>query len=160
MTAKPGLLDVNVLIALMDPAHQFHACAHSWFKAHRRRGWATCPITENGCLRIMSSPGYPFPGLTVERVRGILTELVGVEGHQFWPDSLSLLAVNRREGDRVETKRFDLSLASPKHVTDLYLLSLAIENRGCLVTFDRTIPIQAITGFQAGDIEVLPAEEV
>jgi hypothetical protein len=43
----------------------------------------TCPITENGCLRIMSSPGYPFPGLTVKGVREILSELVNVEGHRF-----------------------------------------------------------------------------
>jgi len=145
MTAKPGLLDINVLIALIDPAHQFHASAHTWFKSHRSHGWATCPITENGCLRIMSNPGYPFPGLTVEHVRGILAELVRVEGHRFWPDSLSFL----------EPKRFDLTQTGPKYLTDLYLLSLAISNRGCLITFDRTIPIQTITGFQPDDMEVL-----
>jgi uncharacterized protein len=138
MRTKPGLLDINVLIALIDPAHQFHASAHSWFKSRRSHGWATCPITENGCLRIMSNPGYPFPGLTVERVRGILAELVRVEGHRFWPDSLSVL----------EGKRFDLTKTGPKQLTDLYLLSLAISNGGCLVTFDRAIPGQAVTGFR------------
>jgi uncharacterized protein len=148
MTAKPGLLDINVLIALIDPAHQFHASAHTWFKSHRIHGWATCPITENGCLRIMSNPGYPFPGLTVERVRGILTELVRVEGHRFWPDSLSFL----------EPKRFDLTQTGPKYLTELYLLSLAVSNRGCLITFDRTIPIQTIIGFQSDDMEVLTGE--
>jgi predicted nucleic acid-binding protein len=80
MTTKPGLLDINVLIALMDPAHRFHAPAHRWFKSHRSHGWATCPITENGCLRSISHPGYPFPGLTVERVRGILTEQATASG--------------------------------------------------------------------------------
>ena len=148
MTTKPGLLDINVLIALIDPAHQFHASAHSWFKSRRSHGWATCPITENGCLRIMSNPGYPFPGLTVERVRGILAELVRVEGHRFWPDSLSVL----------EGKRFDLTKTGPKYLTDLYLLSLAISNRGCLITFDRTIPIQTITSFKPDDMEVLTRE--
>jgi len=148
MTTKPGLLDVNVLIALIDPAHQYHASAHTWFKSHRSHGWATCPITENGCLRIMSSPGYPFPSLTVERVRGILTELVRVEGHRFWPDSLSFL----------EPKRFNLTKTGPKHLTDLYLLSLAISNGGCLVTFDRTIPGQAIAGFQPEHMNVLRGE--
>lgn len=148
MKAKPGLLDINVLIALMDPAHQFHARAHTWFKAHRKRGWATCPISENGCLRIMSNPGYPFPGLTVERVRGILTELVRVEGHRFWPDSVSFL----------EPKRFDLTQASSKHLTDVYLLRLAISNGGCLITFDGKIPRHAIAGLKSEDLEVLTGE--
>src|SRR5579862_1939400 len=102
-----SLLDVNVLIALIDPAHEFHASAHVWFKRNRQNGWATCPITENGCLRIMSNPGYPFPGLTVKRVRGILAELVRVEGHRFWPDSFSMLGANR----------FNLAEVGPKQLT-------------------------------------------
>lgn len=145
MTAKAGLLDINVLIALIDPAHEFHDSAHAWFRSHRHRGWATCPITENGCLRIMSNPGYPFPGLTVERVRGILAELVRIEGHRFWPDSVSLL----------DPKGPDLTQAGPRHVTDVYLLRLATANGGRLVTFDRTIPMQAIADLQPEDIEVL-----
>ena len=145
MKAKPGLLDISVLIALIDPAHEFHGSAHAWFKSHRRNGWATCPITENGCIRIMSRPGYPFPGLTVERVRGILAELALVEGHQFWPDSVSAL----------DHRRIDLSRAGPKQVTDIYLLCLAIANGGRLVTFDKTIPGHAVVGSQAQDIEVL-----
>jgi hypothetical protein len=95
MRKKPGLLDVNVLIALIDPAHEFHAPAHLWFQHNRKYGWATCPITENGCLRILSKPGYPFPGLTVARVQGILAELAGAEGHRFWPDSVSILEADR-----------------------------------------------------------------
>lgn len=145
MTTRPSLLDINVLIALMDPAHEHHDAAHAWFKPNRRHGWATCPITENGCLRIMSHPGYPFPGLTVERVRGILAQLVRVEGHIFWPDSLSLLNL----------KRCDLTRAAPKHVTDIYLLSLAAANGGRLVTFDRTIPVRAVADLPAGVMEVL-----
>jgi hypothetical protein len=143
---KPGLLDVNVLIALIDPAHEFHASAHDWFKRNRQKGWATCPITENGCLRIMGKPGYPFPGLTVNRIREILAELVQLEGHQFWPASLSMLEANR----------FDLTEVSPKHLTDLYLLSLARTFGGRLVTFDRTIRWQWVTGCGSDDLEVLP----
>ena len=60
MRRKPGLLDVNVLIALIDPAHEFHAPAHFWFQQNRKHGWATCPITENGCLRILSKPDIRF----------------------------------------------------------------------------------------------------
>jgi toxin-antitoxin system PIN domain toxin len=143
---KPGLLDVNVLIALIDPAHQFHAPAHNWFQQNRKYGWATCPITENGCLRILSKPGYPFPGLTVVRVRDILAELAGVAGHRFWPDSVSIL----------EPNRFDLAGANPKTLTDLYLLRLAAKFDGRLITFDRTICWQWVTGCEPDDLEVLP----
>ena len=143
---KPGLLDVNVLIALIDPAHEFHAPAHAWFQHNRRDGWATCPITENGCLRILSKPGYPFPGLTTARVRDILTRLVRVEGHRFWPDSVSLL----------ETNRFDFAGVGPANLTDLYLLRLAAASKGRLVTFDRSIRWQHVTGCGPDDLEVLP----
>jgi toxin-antitoxin system PIN domain toxin len=142
---KAGLLDINVLIALMDPAHQFHPAAHTWFGHNRKHGWATCPITENGCLRILSKPGYPAPGLTAERVRGMLAELTGIEGHQFWPDSVSML----------EPNRFNLSGAGPKNITDLYLLRLATKFRGIFVTFDRTIRWQWITGCNPDNVEVL-----
>ena len=143
---KVSLLDVNVLIALIDPAHEFHASAHAWFERNRQYGWATCPITENGCLRILSNPGYPFPGLTVERVRDILAQLVGVEGHRFWPDSVSML----------ETNRFDLAGAGPKSVTDLYLLRLATASGGRLITFDGRIRRQRVTGCGPDDLEVVP----
>src|ERR1039458_7211898 len=106
---KPALLDVNILIALIDPAHEFHAVAHAWFQANRKYKWATCPITENGCLRILSKPGYPIPGLTVARVRDILARLAGAEGHRFWPDSVSVLEANQ----------FDLAGTGPKNITDL-----------------------------------------
>jgi toxin-antitoxin system PIN domain toxin len=145
---KPGLLDVNILIALIDPAHEFHTSAHRWFQHNRKYGWATCPITENGCLRILSKPGYPFPGLTVSTVRDILAGLVAAEGHLFWPDAVSIL----------EAKRFDLSAAAPKNLTDLYLLRLAISFRGRLITFDRTIRWQTVNGCKPDDLHVLQNE--
>jgi hypothetical protein len=142
---KPGLLDVNVLIALLDPAHEFHAAAHGWFQKNRQYGWATCPITENGCLRILSKPGYPFPGLTLARVRDIMTRLADVDGHRFWPDSVSIL----------EKDGFDLAEAGPRMVTDLYLLRLAAAHGGRLVTFDQTIRWNSVTGCGPGDLEIL-----
>lgn len=142
---KPGLLDVNVLIALIDPAHEFHARAHAWFQRNRRHGWATCPITENGCLRILSKPGYPFPGLTVARVRDILAKLAAVEGHRFWPDSVTILEANR----------FELAGTGANNVTDLYLLRLAAACKGRLITFDRSIRWQQVTGCGPDALEVL-----
>jgi uncharacterized protein len=142
---KIALLDVNVLIALMDPEHDFHSAAHSWLERNQGFGWATTPITQNGCLRIMSRPGYPLPGLSFRQVCDILSEAIEAPGHIFWPDSISLL----REG------RIELSMASSKHLTDVYLLALAIANGGRLVTFDRSIPWQAIRGATLDDVVVL-----
>jgi uncharacterized protein len=142
---KPGLLDVNVLIALIDPAHEFHSAAHAWFQRNRRYGWATCPITQNGCLRILSKPGYPFPGLAVPMVRDILARLTESEGHRFWPDAVSIL----------EPKRFKFADAGPKNLTDLYLLRLAVSFDGRLITFDGTIRREWVIGSGPDNLEVL-----
>jgi toxin-antitoxin system PIN domain toxin len=142
---KPALLDVNVLIALIDPAHEFHTPAHAWFRRNRRHGWATCPITQNGCVRIMSKPGYPFPGLTADRVRGILLELTGVAGHVFWHDSISIL----------DKARFRLAGTGPKDVTDIYLLGLAVANSGRLATLDRSISHDHVIGCEPGAVELI-----
>jgi predicted nucleic acid-binding protein len=48
-----ALFDVNVLIALFDPAHVHHESAHAWWKANQSSGWATCPLTENGFVRVL-----------------------------------------------------------------------------------------------------------
>ena len=142
---KPGLLDVNVLIALMDPAHEFHHAAHAWFQENRQFGWATCPITENGCLRILSNPGYPLSGLTLQQVRDIVAEFVAATDHRFWPDSVSVLEANR----------FELAKAGPKNLTDLYLLRLASACGGRLVTFDKGIRWQAVAGCEADNLQIV-----
>jgi toxin-antitoxin system PIN domain toxin len=142
---KPALLDVNILIALIDPAHEFHLPAHVWFRRNRRHGWATCPFTENGCVRIMSKPGYPFPGLTAERVQGILIELTRVAGHIFWPDSLSVL----------DKSTFRLAGAGPRNITDIYLVGLAVANGARLATFDRSITADHVIGGEPGAIELI-----
>jgi predicted nucleic acid-binding protein len=67
-----SLLDVNVLIALLDAEHVHHDAARDWMRENIRHGWATCPITQNGCLRIMAQPGYPHhipSSLVAERLR-------------------------------------------------------------------------------------------
>jgi toxin-antitoxin system PIN domain toxin len=143
---KVGLLDVNVLIALLDPDHEFHHAAHGWFEHNRRHGWATCPITENGCLRILSKPGYPQSGLALDQVRDILAEFVDSEDHRFWPDSVSMLEANR----------FQLAGAGPKNLTDIYLLRLATACGGRLITFDQGIRPDCIAGSGLDNLEVLP----
>ena len=131
-----ALLDVNVLIALLDAAHLHHRAATDWLAANARAGWASCPLTQNGCLRILSLPAYPNrqPAAVVAQRLG---QAVADASHAFWPDSFSLLEVGRLRWDRVLGSR---------QVTDAYLLALAAANGGRLVTFDRGISVDAVPG--------------
>lgn len=131
-----ALLDINVLIALLDPDHAFHERAHVWWAANREAGWASCPLTENGVVRIMSNPNYSrqlhlTPADLVER----LAQFADRTDHAFWPDDLSL-----RDGTAFDRAR----LHSARLLTDIYLLALAVRNGGRLVTFDAGIPLSAV----------------
>jgi toxin-antitoxin system PIN domain toxin len=129
-----GLLDVNVLIALLDANHIAHQRAVLWLTANIGFGWASCPITQNGCLRIMSQPAYPnrLPFRTVcERLEGATASA----HHDFWADDLSLLDQSRIRRDRIHQARA---------VTDVYLLALAVQRQGRLVTLDHAIDCTAV----------------
>jgi uncharacterized protein len=129
------LLDVNVLIALLDPSHIEHDHAHDWFATIGHHSWATCPLTENGVLRIVSNPRYPnSPGLPTV-VAQMIQELRALPGHTFWPDHISLLDSQRLDITRVLTIG---------QVTDSYLLALAVAHRGQLATFDRRLIPDAV----------------
>ena len=95
----------------------------------------------------MSKPGYPFPGLTTDRVREILAEMTGAPGHIFWPDSLSIL----------DKTRFRLTGTGPKQLTDIYLLGLAVANGARLATFDRNIALDHVVGGRPDAIELIAA---
>ena len=141
-----ALLDVNVLIALLDAAHSLHARAVEWFGGHARpSGWASCPITENGCIRIMSHPGYPN-ALPAQAIIERLAEATQSNLHEFWADDISLL-----DGQRVDAAR----IHGPRQLTDLYLLALALRHGGRFVTFDQTIAMNAIKGAKAKDLIIL-----
>ena len=56
-----GLLDVNALIALFDEDHPFNATIREWWVENRAGGWASCPLTENGFLRVVSQRRYSNP---------------------------------------------------------------------------------------------------
>ena len=114
------LLDVNVLIALVDPAHVQHDAAHDWFGRIGRKAFATCPITENGLLRIVGHPKYPNSPGPPSAVAGALAALRALPGHAFWPDGISLL-----EPGLVDSSQ----LSSHARLTDSYLLALACANR-------------------------------
>ena len=139
-----ALLDVNVLIALVDPQHEMHDAAHAWFEANSRHGWATCPITENGCLRILAKL-YISLRIPLPRIAEMLQLMCSLEGHHFWPDRNSIL----------EPGRFDLSIINPKTLTDAYLLDAACANGGRLVTFDRSIALKSVVEATPENLEIL-----
>lgn len=129
------LLDVNVLIALIDPAHVQHDQVHDWFARVGRRAFATCPITENGLLRIVGHPKYPNSPGPPSTVAGALEAIRRLPGHEFWPDSLSL----------VDSSFVDAALLSNHaRVTDSYLLALARANEGCLATLDQKLATEGV----------------
>lgn len=130
------LIDVNVLIALCDPAHSHAAAAREFFRfGNQRGGWATCPLIENGFLRIFGSPRYPGGPGSPQAVRQILRGVLATPGHQFWTDDLSL----------VDERRYP-TLPASIDLTDIYLLALAVKNGGRFATFDRRIDPSILPG--------------
>lgn len=129
------LLDVNMLLALADPMHVHHEPAHRWFAAQGSKGWASCPLTENGFARIASHPSYPNrPGATAATL-AVLRQFCEHSGHEFWQDSVSLRTVLIEDTN-----------ITHKHITDLYLLALAVHNNGKLAALDQRIPAVAVHG--------------
>jgi hypothetical protein len=137
MAERIALLDVNVLIALIDPQHVQHELSHGWFQAHGGHGWATCPLTQNALLRILGNPRYPnSPGGPVV-VMSLLQELLAHPTHVFWPDALSWQANGVFEAE---------ALLRLGQITDICLLGLAVHHQGRLVSFDRRLSPRAVRG--------------
>lgn len=131
-----ALLDINVLLALLDADHVDHSTARSWLTSEVKSGWASCTLTQNGFVRIMSQPRYPG-AISPVRAADVLKRATLTEYHDFWPCGLSLLDDSVFDRTRIH---------GPRQVTDAYLLALAVANNGRFVTFDRGIPVEAVRG--------------
>jgi uncharacterized protein len=132
-----ALLDVNVWIALLDDAHVFSERVNAWLRAEEAP-IATCPIVENGVIRIMSSLAYSREvRLAPGEVAAHLSKACAQLDHESWPDALSL-----RDGERFDFSR----LHGHRQITDAYLLALAVGRKGCLVTLDSAVPLTAVRG--------------
>ena len=140
-----ALLDVNVLIALLDPHHIHMHAAHAWLGEHGRKPVASCPLTINGCIRVLTGARYPGGPATIEDVAQRLREFQKRAGHEYWPDDINVL-----------DDGFDLIAMHGGHqLTDIYLLGLAVRHGGHLITFDRTIPWRAVKGAKASHLKIL-----
>jgi toxin-antitoxin system PIN domain toxin len=141
------LLDINVLVALFDSAHIHHERAHRWFAGIGDATWATCPLTENGFVRVISNPVYPTVSVTPLEAATRLNVFCTHPGHMFWPDMPSI----------TDTSLFDLSkLRSHQQITDVYLAGLAHRRGGSLATFDTGIPVAAVIGAATDLAEIIP----
>jgi len=131
------LLDVNLLLALCDPQHMHHELAHQWYSTVGKPSWATCPITENGFIRIASHPSYPNSPGDASRTTALLRTFCQTGGHHFLPDNVSLTDAS--------LFRFSHALTA-NQTTDIYLLGLAVKHDGKLATLDRSIPEASVIG--------------
>lgn len=140
-----ALFDVNFLIALFLPSHVHNKSAQRWWDDHEDLGWASCPITENGFVRIVSQPNM---GSDLSSA-GAIAKLDSAKSrtkHEFWPDSLSL----------TDTAVFNRQhILSHKQLTDTYLLALAKKHQGTLVTFDKGIVIASVSGANESNLVTL-----
>ena len=121
------LLDTNLLIALLWPSHERHESARCWFEQARGSGWATCPVTQSGFVRIVSNPAFSRDAVTPGEAIQVLTANTAAKDHRFWPDDVALAEAAAFAGNR---------LIGHNQITDAYLLGLAVRKRGKLATLD------------------------
>jgi toxin-antitoxin system PIN domain toxin len=124
---KPFLLDVNALIALMWPSHEFHEPAQQWFKRAARRGWATSPFTQIAFVRIVSNPAFSPHAVTPTEAIDLLSANLDHGQHRFWKDDVGVVQA---------TNAFRSRLQGHRQITDSYLIGLAARNNATLATFD------------------------
>lgn len=131
------LVDVNILIALVDPGHAFHALASNWFIDVGRAGWATCPIVQNGAVRVFGHSRFPGGPGTTTAAAALFRPWFEEPAHIFWPDDISLL----------DHELIDPALlGAAARITDTYLLALAVRQGGKLATLDRRLSPAAVRG--------------
>jgi toxin-antitoxin system PIN domain toxin len=143
---KAALLDLNILTALLWPAHEHHDVAHRWFGARTHPRWATCSVTQLGFVRIVSNPVFSRDALSPVEALALLAENLTHADHEFWTDSVPLPAA---------VKGMEAGLQGHRQLTDAYLLALAHRRKGVLATFDRGLRTVAGDAFAAA-LEIVP----
>ena len=140
------LLDVNALLALLDPMHVHHEAAHDWYGQGPQKRQLTCSHVENGVIRVASQPKYPNCLGTSGRVREAVQKFIRQVNADRCDQEATLV------DDKVLLRP---ELLTPSRVSDLYLLALAAANAARLATFDQRIPAAAVAGGSKA-LEVIP----
>ena len=143
---KTALLNLNILTALLWPAHEHHDAAHRWFAARGNARWATCPLTQLGFVRIVSNPAFSPDALSAGEAIALLGQNLTHADHDFWSDSLQVPDA---------MKPLESKLQGYRQLTDAYLLALAHRRKGAVATFDRGL--RTLAGDTAeGLVEIVP----
>jgi toxin-antitoxin system PIN domain toxin len=124
------LLDINVLVALAWPNHIHHEPALRWFEKHHANGWATCPLTQSGFVRVSSNKRIVPEAKTPAEAMVALGRITDLDHHVFWTDDIDL-----PRSEFIDTER----IQGYRQVTDAHLVALTIRHRGQLATFDNGI---------------------
>lgn len=133
-----------MLIALLWPSHAQHELALKWFARHRAKGWATCPLTEAGFVRIVSNPAFSRDAVRPREAVSVLAANTVANDHQFWPDEPPFAEAVAYAGAR---------LVGHQQVIDAYLLGLALRKRGMLATLDQRVT--ALTEPKSAELKAL-----
>ena len=144
---KTALLDLNILTALLWPAHEHHDAAHRWFRARADARWATCALTQLGFVRITSNPAFSRDAVSPAEAAALLAENLSHPGDEFWSEGLQVPAA---------IKGMEARLQGYRRLTDAYFLALASRRKGVLATFDRGLRTLAEDPF-ASALEIVPS---
>ena len=143
-----SLLDVNLLVSLAWPNHEHHGPALQWFRENQQSGWATCPVTQSGFVRVSSNqrviPGAKSPREAVS----LLSRILALPHHVFFSDDVSLVASKFVAPEKLQGYR---------QVTDAHLLGIALRHGGRLATLDRGVLDLVPAGFAASEAVCLIA---
>ncbi len=140
------LLDVNVLIALAWPSHIHHESAHRWFSAIRSSGWATCPLTQSGFVRVSANTRVFPDSVTPQEALTLLADIVTVDGHHFWSDTVNLSSSEYIEPNKILGFR---------QVTDAHLIAIALSHHGRIASFDKGLASLVPSGYKARKVTEL-----
>ena len=111
------LLDVNFLLACAWQSHASHAKARAWLE--EQTGFATCPISQLGFLRVSLSPGYRA---SFADALAALEDITDRKGARFIADDLPGVKMP--------------PVTSYSDMTDAYLVALAKAHGLKLATLD------------------------
>jgi uncharacterized protein len=140
------LLDVNVLVALLWPAHEANQLALRWFHRLGRKSWATCGITQAGFVRIVSNPAFTRDALSPQQAIELLETNAGHPAHRLWKDKSGFLSL---------AAPFAARIMGHRQVTDAFLLGLALRNKGKVATLDRGMLSLLPPGMPDPPLEIL-----
>lgn len=140
MSERGPLLDVNALVAAVWDSHVHHDQMVRWFREHGTEGWATCPVTESGFVRVSSNPKVLPAPVAVRDARRVLGILRDRPSHVFVHDDVSMTDPDVPE------------LVGHRQVTDAHLLVLARRHGRPLLTFDR-----GLASLGGADVTLLPS---